>query len=55
MPRVGGNISSNVKLATVKVDGLYKDMRVAVKTIKRQTLPREDEENLLEEVGVYLP
>lgn len=60
---IGEGAFSKVKLATVKVDGPYRDMQVAVKCVERHNLRREDEENLLEEVravarsqrGAWLP
>lgn len=60
---IGEQAFSNVKLATVKVDGPYRDMQVAVKCVERHNLRREDEKTLLEEVravarlqkGAWLP
>lgn len=39
-----------VYLATVKAAGPHKDMQVVVKCIDRDFLPREDKEDILEEV-----
>ena len=47
---IGEGAFSKVKAATVKTPGPQKGMQVAVKCIERQNLPREDEEDLLEEV-----
>lgn len=47
---IGEGAFSKVKLATFKIDGPFRDMKVAVKCVERHNLPREDEENLLEEV-----
>lgn len=49
---IGEGAFSKVKLATVKSPGPYNGRQVAVKCIERQNLPREDEEDLLEEVRI---
>lgn len=52
---IGAGAFAKVHLATVKVNGPYKDMQVAVKCTRRQNLPREDKEDLFEEVGNSTP
>lgn len=47
---IGKGAYCTVHLATVKVDGPYKGMQVAVKCTERQNPPRLEEENLKEEV-----
>lgn len=47
---IGKGAFCTVHLATVKVDGPYKGMQVAVKCTERQNLRSLDEENLKEEV-----
>eukprot|EP00903_Cladosiphon_okamuranus_P010945 g10337.t1 len=49
---IGEGAFSQVRSATVTKPGQHKGLQVAVKCIDRNNLPREDEEDLLEEVRI---
>lgn len=52
---IGEGAFSQVRSATVIRPGPTKGLQVAVKCINRHNLPREDEEDLLEEVSKSAP